>query len=362
MTTVSRRLIAMAAVTVATAALVACGGHEAELAEADLPPVTASVAPVEEISQVKPIDVRGTVQPARRALVSSRVTGPVVAVKVSAGASVSAGQPLMEIQAEATEGQLSQASGALAQARASLALAERNFQRYEALHGEGAASDLELDMARMQLEQARGAVEQAEGAVQSASTVAAESVVRAPFAGRVVDTLAEVGDFAAPGRPLVEVESRGGQQIWLDVRAADLPRLEVGDSVPVTLDARPDLGTITGTVREIVPSADPATHTFTVKVDLGDLQVPSGLAGRAAIPGDVSRRLLVPRSAVHRRGGLELVVVRADDGTARTRAVTTGDVVADGRVEILSGLDEGDEVAVDLPAPVADGTPMEVAR
>jgi RND family efflux transporter MFP subunit len=361
MTTVTRRPIIIIAIVAVGASLAGCGSHEIEHAEADLTPVSASVESVQRIAEEKPIEVRGIVQPARQSFVSSRVMGPVIDVKVNAGAIVASGQALIEIQPETSEGQLAQAEGALAQARAALALAERNFKRFETLHTESAASDLELDMARMQHEQARGAVEQAEGAVRAASSVASESVVRAPFAGRVVDTLVEVGDLAAPGRPLVRVESRGGQQIWLDVRAEDIRRLAIGDPLMVRLDARPDLGVVPGTVREIVPSADPATHTFTVKAGLGDLQVASGLSGRASIIGDVTNRLVVPATAVHSRGGLELVVVRDADGTARTRAVTTGSEVAGGRVEILSGLSEGDEVAIDLAAPVADGTPLERA-
>jgi len=358
----SHRRIFTPAIVAAAVALVACGGHDAERADAELAPVTATVVPVERSADDRRIEVRGTVQPARESSISSRVTGPVLAVKVRAGQNVSAGQTLIEIQAEASDGQLAQASGALAQARAALALAERNYQRYQALHAENAASDLELDMAKMQFDQAKGAVEQASGAVQSAGSVAADSKVRAPFAGTVVRTLVEVGDLAAPGRPLVRVESRGGRQIWLDVRESDIQRLQLGDTITVRLDARPDLGDITGTVHEIVPSADSATHTFTVKVDLGDLAVPSGLSGRAFFAGEAGQRLVVPTSAVHHRGGLELVVVRAEDGTARTRAVTTGRMVGSDRIEVLSGLDEGDRIAVDLAGPVADGTPLEVAR
>lgn len=342
--------------------LVACGSHDAERAEAELAPVAVSLATVERSTEVRNIEVRGIVQPARQAFVSSRVMGPVIAIRARAGAEVAAGQTLVEIQPEAADGQLAQASGALAQAKAALSLAERNYTRYKALHADSAASDLELDMAQMQYEQAEGAVKQAEGAVRAATSVAAESEVRSPFAARVVKTMVEVGDLAAPGRPLVQVESRGGQQIWLDVREADIQRLTVGDEVGVSLDARPDLGVITANIREIVPSADPATHTFTVKADLGGLEVPSGLSGRATIPGDTGDRILAPASAIHHRGGLELVVVRSDDGTARTRAVTTGSELADGRVEILSGLEAGDEIAVDLAAPVADGTPLEVSR
>jgi RND family efflux transporter MFP subunit len=351
-------LIPITALTISTA----CGHDEPQRTEANMKPITVEIVDVESIREAKSIDVRGVVQPARQASVSSRAMGPVVALKVHPGATVAKGQVLVEIQPDTADGQLAQALGALAQAQAALALSERNFQRFKALHAENAASELELDVARMQFEQARGAVVQAEGAVSAASSVAAESEVTAPFAARVVQTLVEVGDLAAPGRPLVQVESREGQQIWLTVREGDIDRVATGEQIGVRLDARPELGEIAGVVEEIVPSADPATHTFTVKVALGDVQVPSGFSGRAVIPGDSTDRLVVPTSAVHRRGGLELVVVRTADGTARTRAVTTGGMVGEARIEVLSGVDMGESVVINAPGPVADGTPLELNR
>jgi multidrug efflux pump subunit AcrA (membrane-fusion protein) len=119
---------------------------------------------------------------------------------------------------------------------------------------------------------------------------------------------------------------------------------------------------VTGTVVKSMPAADPATHTLTVKVALGDIDVPSGFSGRATILGDSTERLVIPASALHRRGGLELVVVRAADGTARTRAVTIGGTLSDGRIEVLSGIDFGESVVIDAPGPVADGTPLEIGR
>jgi RND family efflux transporter MFP subunit len=353
----------MAAIVVSSLSLavsLGCGKHEPEQASIDHAPLTVKATAVERISSARPIEIRGTVQPAREAFVSSRAMGPVVAIRVKAGDRVAKGQALLEIQPEASEGQLAQANGALAQARAVLALTERNWRRYEALHAESAASDLELDMAKMEYERAQGAVEQAEGAVRAATSVAQESVVRSPFRARVVDTLVEVGDLAAPGRPLVRVESSEAQDFWLVVREADIQRFELGQAVSVVLDARPELGKLSGTVREISPSADPATHTFSVKVALPGATVASGLSGRAAIEGTATHRLVVPTSAVHRRGGLELVIVRASDGTARTRAVTTGRHLEGDRIEILSGLDDGELVAVDATGPVSDGTPLEV--
>jgi RND family efflux transporter MFP subunit len=357
----NRSLVILVSLTVM--AFSAGCGHDAPHGTAgNLEPIAVTTTEVEVVTEARPIEVRGIVQPARQSMISSRAMGPVVALKVQAGDTVAKGQALLEIQPGQSDGQLAQAEGALAQAKAALALAERNYQRFQALHAENAASDLELDMARMQYDQASGAVVQAEGAVRTASTIAEESEVQAPFAARVVSTMVEVGDLAAPGRPLVRIESIGGQQIWLTVRESDIARVVKGDRVSVQIDARPDLGILPGVVEEIVPSADPATHTFAVKVGLGDVRVPSGLSGRAVIRGDRTDRLVVPASAVHQRGGLELVVVCADDGTARTRAVTTGGKLEGGRIEILSGLKNGECVAIDAPGPIADGTPLEVAR
>ncbi len=360
--TARNRTVVTLALAAAAALVVGCG-HD-EPATNSVPPESISVtlAAVESVRGNRPIEVRGVVQSSRQADISSRVSGPVVELRVQAGSTVAVGQILLEIQPEVSEGQLSQARGALGQAQAALALAEKNYRRYRALREDNAASELELDMARMEYEQAQGAVEQAEGTVRAAATVAGESAVKAPFAARVIRTLVEVGDLAAPGRPLVRLESLANQQIWLALRAADAGRVALGDELRIRFDARPDLGIVSGPVEEIAPSADPATHTQTVKVGLGSIRVPSGFSGRATIEGDVTERLAVPAAAVHRRGGLELVVVRSDDGTARTRAVTTGPMMDGGRIEVLSGLEAGEAVVLDAPGPVADGTPLEVSQ
>jgi RND family efflux transporter MFP subunit len=337
-------------------------GSEPAATVTELPSVTAELAAVERVTESRTIELFGTVQPARQAMVSSRVSGPVTSVKVTPGDLVRKGQTLLEIEPDSIEGQVSQAQGALSQAQAALAMAEKNFNRYQELHRKNAASEVELDMARMQYDQARGAVAQAEGAVQTASSVAGEAIVTAPFSARVVEKMAEVGDMAAPGRPLIRLESRSGSQMRLTVREADIRRLSLGQAVEVSLDSRPDLGRIEGTVDEISAAADPATHTFTVKVGLPTDQAASGASGRGYLPGDPIERITVPAAAVHARGGLELVVIRGDDGKTRTRAVTTGRTLANEMVEVLSGLSEGDQALIGLHGPVPDGSPVEVVK
>ncbi len=352
--------VALPALVLAISFLFGCQSTESERSEATFEPIQGHLVSVERIREGKAIEVYGIVQPTRQSFVSGRVVGAVVAVLVEAGDVVSKGQELLKIQPELIEGQVAQAKGALAQAQAAYSLAEKNYQRFRNLHKKQAASDLELDMARMQFEQASGAVEQARGAVSSASSVAEDAVVRAPFAARIVDKLVEVGDLAAPGRPLVRLESLSGRKIWLTVRERDIRLLTKGQTLRVRFDSRSDLGVVPGVVGEIIPAADPATHTFSVKVSLGGIDLASGSSGRAEIPGELVERLVIPIAALHRRGGLELVVIRDEAGKARTRAVTTGRLLNGERVEVLSGLDEGLQVVVDAPGPVADGTPVEV--
>jgi len=358
----TKHLSTIATLAAVALLLTACGGHDAEPAHADFAPVKARLAPVEQVTSAAAIEVYGIVQPARQSFISSRVMGPVVAIHVRAGDRVEEGGLLLEIAPDSIDGQVAQAMGAKAQAEAVLALAEKNLRRFETLHADNAASELELDMAQMQFEQARGAVRQAEGAVKAASSVAEESGVRAPFAARVVEKLVDLGDLAAPGRPLVRLESLSGKQIWLTVREADMHRIKPGDEIGVRFDSLPDERELKGRVVEIVPAADPTTHTFTVKAGLGDLKVASGSSGRAFLPGDAVERLLIPASALHQRGGLELVVVRGEQGRSLTRAVTTGAPMEGERIEVLSGLSAGEQVLIDIAGPLPDGTPVEVSE
>lgn len=353
--------IAGAALAVVALLAASCGGSDHAEPEARIAPVEATIFRAQSTEAPQQIELHGTVEAGRRAAISTRVMATVTAVRVRPGDSVRAGEVLVEIDPETARGQETQARGALSQARAGFALAERNYERYKALHAKNAASELELDMARMQYEQARGAIEQGEGAVGSASSLARDSRVVAPFAGRVAAKMVEVGDLAAPGRPLVTIESASGRQLVVQVPESLLgaSSLAIGAKVPVRVDSEPRA--VDGTVVEMSPGADPATHTFTIKLAL-EANVASGASGRAWLPGASRATVVVPADAVLRHGGLRLVAVRDADGKARTRAVSVGASLPDGTVEILGGLSGGEDVLVGLTAPPVDGAPVEEAR
>lgn len=334
-----------------------CGHEESKTATESRQPLKAELVMVRALDAPRPIDVQGVVQPERETFLSSRAMGPVVQLFVGAGDRVAKGDPLLEIQQDLSHGQLAQAQGARAQAEAGLALAQRNFERFRILHEKNSCSDLELDMARMQFDQAKGAVEQASGAVSAAASVADESIIVAPFDAVVVEKMVSVGDLSAPGRPLIRLQSQSGRRLWLNVRESDAGFVKVGMELPVKLDSRADLGTMRGKVVEVAPAADMATHTVLVKVELPVKGLMSGLSGRATVPGETRRSLLVPAGAIFQTGGLSLVTVVDAEGLARTRAVTVGARIAD-EIEVLSGLAAGDRVVASLAAPIADGTPI----
>jgi RND family efflux transporter MFP subunit len=354
----SNVIVGLLAAGGASAVLAGCAGpHSPSKKDLSPPPVSAATTLVERAFLPDRLTLYGTVTADRAAAVSSRVMANVVAVPARVGQSVAAGDVLVEIDPQTAKGQEAQARGALAQARAALSLAERNYERYKALAASGSASPLELDMNRMQYEQAKGAVQQGEGAVEAASSVARESRVTAPFAGRVAARLVEAGDLAAPGRPLVTIESATGRRLVVQVPASTVVAsgLAVGEKLAVRIDGV--AADVTGAVVEMSPGADPASHTYTATLELSGAPVATGLTGRATLDAAARPSVLVPESAVLASGGVSLVALRDDTGKARTRVVTTG-ASRGGKVEILSGLSGGETVLVGLTALPADGAPV----
>jgi RND family efflux transporter MFP subunit len=320
------------------------------------PPAETTVAPVTvrarlgvaaAVERAERAEVRGRVVATQSAAVSARVMASVVAVKVQRGDEVAAGAVLVEIDPGTAAGQVAQATGALAQAQAAATLAGRQVERFEALARDNAASALELDLARADLARAEGAVEAARGAVSASRSIAGDTRVRAPFAGRVAEVLVEPGDLATPGRPLVQLEAAGERRF-----AAAVPEsvvLALGDAVTVQIDQRPDLGLLEGRVVELAPGLDPGSFTRSVEVELATADLAVGAGGRLVVPRGTRSVVEVPSEAIVRRGGLDLVVVRDASGRASGRTVRLG-AQSGGTTEVLAGLVGGETVLLGLGA------------
>ena len=175
--------------------------------------------------------------------------------------------------------------------------------------------------------------------------------ISAGTGGIVADRFAEPGDVATPGKPILAVYDPVDLELHANVPESLTANVAVGRKVQIQIDAAGIKGQ--GEVREIVPQAQQASRTVLVKVALPtstDASILPGMFGRIAIPTGQSDRLLAPREAIRTVGQLELVDVVGTDNTVTRRFVRTGRTV-DGKVEILSGLSEGERVALPPNAP-----------
>jgi RND family efflux transporter MFP subunit len=267
------------------------------------------------------------------------------------------------------------AASAVAQresAEAQLALARATHQRVAQLRDRNSATPQEMDRATAELHMAEAGVRAAhahvdeasasataaQAAARAADTSASFSTIAAPFDGLVTNRLLEPGNMAAPGTPLLTVETTDGFRLEVQVDAARAHAIDVGDAVTVEVDGLDEADTLTGRVVEVARAIDPGTHAFVVKIQLpAGTAVRSGAFARARFARDERNTLVVPEAAVVRRGQLSIVFVVDSSRHARMRAITPGARSGES-VEVLAGIQPGETVVVSPPAPLVDGSEL----
>jgi RND family efflux transporter MFP subunit len=282
--------------------------------------------------------------------VASKLLAKVVAINVQAGQSVHKGDVLVRLEDEDLQARLEQAEATLASAVAARDQAQIEHQRVQRLFEQNAAAKIELQRAATALKSAEAEVERAQQARREAETVLDYSTIRSPLDAIVVDKQVEAGDTAQPGQVLVTLYDPSRMQLVASVRESLTHRLKIGQSIAVEVDALDKV--CAGQISEIVPQADSASRTFSVKVT-GPCPpgIYSGMFGRLLIPLDEQEVLVIPRTAVRRVGQLTIVEVADDSGSVlRRRAVQLGRTFG-AEVEVLAGLRAGERVGLLRPAP-----------
>jgi multidrug efflux pump subunit AcrA (membrane-fusion protein) len=345
------------------------------------------------------LEAPGTVQPRNRIVLSSQINGFVRSVNVRAGDAVGAGQVTVtldardaESQKDAAQASIQEAQAALEEARkgaqvaasmraaakASNELAASTFQRFQKLFDSKSISPQELDEARARrdaaaadlaaretmiaaaedrLKQVQAKISQASAQSRRADVMVGWTVLKAPVAGRVVERSVDPGSAIFPGSPLIVIETVLNPQVLAEMPTAQMSSLRPGLEVSVRIsDSGP---AIQGRVAEIVPLSNPATHTVQFKVDLpAGFAAPSGSFARVEIPAGTRNALLVPAQAVRETGQLTGIFVVDGSSKARFRLVKIAPYDAE-RVELLSGLEQGEKVVSPIPDELADGITLE---
>jgi RND family efflux transporter MFP subunit len=320
----------------------ACNGYKHSAGNApDLPAAAVQTQAAASQPHIATEEVVGTVRSKLRAAVEPKVSGRVLEYTAVPGEMVKAGDLLATLDAREVQARLDQAKAVLDQAR-------RDFARQEKLIVTNATTRQEFDAAEAR-------VKVGEAAVSEAETMMSYARVTAPFDGVVTRKLADVGDLAMPGKPLLEIEAPTDLRFEADLPETLLGSMKLGAKMKVKVASAAD--PLEAVVSEIAPVADAVSRTFLVKLDLPEtVGLRTGQFGRVSVPVAEVMLLLVPQSAVMKRGQLELVFV-VKDGKAALRLVRTGKAL-NGQVEILSGLEEGERVVTSDPTALADGQPV----
>jgi HlyD family secretion protein len=313
----------------------------------------------------------GTIRPRTETRIEAQVTGKVRKVLVKAGDAVTRGATLVTLEdrefatrLERAEHGLRSAKAAREEARQEVAAAEAaymkaelQYKRIDKLFQDNVVSSRELEQARAEflqaqakmnqsedgLERAVAGVHQAQKLVEEAQITKNYTVIKAPDDGEVVKRLIEPGDLALPGKPLLILQTARAFRLEAYVREGLISRVRPGEELYVSIDS---LGKeVKGMVEEVIPSADPKTRTFLVKVGLPEVMgAYPGMFCRLLVPSGERSAVLIPADAVIRVGQLETVKVRTGD-TWQTVYIKTGQTL-DGLVEVLSGLEGNETVAL----------------
>jgi RND family efflux transporter MFP subunit len=332
----SRSLLAI----VAALAPVACHSKK-ENASESLPPVAVRTVVVENKARPSSEEVVGTVRAKLHAAIEAKVNARIEALLVAPGQMVKAGELIAQLDPREIQAKLDQALALREQAT-------RDLARSRELLDKKITTQADFDAV-----QARARV--TEGAAREMETMLGYTKVVAPFDGIATRKLADVGDLAAPGKPIIEMEDPRALRFEADVPEALIAYVKIGAKllVQVAEGAAP----IEGTVAEVAPVADAASRTFLVKLDLPASEgMRSGQFGRVWVPTGESNSIRVPTSAILVRGQMECVFVIANEHT-QLRIVRTGKRT-DGEVTILSGLSSGERVVSEGTDSLRDGQPV----
>ena len=387
------RLIGIVALSVVAGGLSACGRGEHPPQTKAAEPIQVTVAPVATIDTAERLEAGGVVAARESASISSRIVATIAGIRVKAGDRVRAGDVLITLDARDVTERTGQAQAsavaaekALTHARTEQSAAEAEHRlatawqkRIATLHARNSATDQERDEAEARLSAAAARLAGTEAGIESADAhlasaraavgvaTATESfaTVRAPFDGLVTERLTDPGNLAAPGVPLVRIESDGARQVVVRVDEARAAYVRVGDQVTVLIDAAADDGAddkgLEGVVAEVARAVGADQRAFTVKVSLPPtVTARTGSFARVVFRGAPRQALLVPAHAIQRHGQVLSVYV-VQDGVARLRLIRVGTSSSEG-VEVLAGLDVGESIVVSPLTRLADGAHVTVGK
>lgn len=324
----------------AVLAVFACSSPRREARQEITPRTSGVVYTVKDTSVQAAFEASGTAAALRQATLSTKLMGSVLEVLVKEGDVVSAGQPLVRIDARDLSAKADQVAASISEAEAMQREALTQAGRIRALYADSAATRAQLDAAETGLARAEAGVRTAHAAAAEVAAATTYAVVRAPFAGIVTKRFVDPGAFAAPGAPLVSVQDGLHLRITANATPDIVRDLRRGQRIEATVEGRSFAAVVEG----VVPAAAGNLYAINAIIDNATQGILPGSTATVLVPLGEHSALVVPSAAVTRQGDLTGVTVRTTEGDA-TRWVRLGRSLGS-MVEVNAGVRAGDQVVV----------------
>jgi membrane fusion protein (multidrug efflux system) len=309
-----------------------------------MPPTQVETIKVAAHPLVNQFETVGTLRAQESAVIRPEIDGKVVAINFADGQSVGAGTSLFVLDPSLAQADLNEANTNLVNSRRAAARA-RELASKQLI----ARADLDKASAEFGVDQARAT---------SARTRLDKTRIRAPFAGVVGLRQISVGDYVKAGDALVDLVRMDPIEVDLKAPEVVLSTLATGQKINLLVDAFPSR-TFTGEIVAIAPTVDLGGRSVLLRARLAnsDGVLRPGMSARVQIElGMNPNALLIPEQAIWPNGDQKMVYV-VRDGKAKLLPVTLG-ARQPGTVEVVSGLNAGDEVIVSGQLKLFDGAPV----
>lgn len=345
--------VALLLLLVLSAIFSGCTGktaHESEIKRQQISGVMIETVKLSQADEY--IETAATVKAKTASIVASRVMGTITSLRVKEGDRVQAGQVLAMIDDSDLVQRVRAAQKGVEAAGQQRSLTDVTYQRYKKLHDDRALTGQELDQVETQKKVADMEYERAQAMHQEARVYHGFTRVTAPVAGVVTTKTTDLGSMAVPGVPLFTIEDRSGYRIEANLDEKHAGKVKQGMEARVYIEA---LGReLRGVIAEVIPSVDPLTRTFPVKISVSGEGLRSGAYGKVSIAAGKKEALLVSRKAIVEKGQLTGVYVVDADSIVTYRLIRPGRTYGE-RVEVLSGLNPDERIIVDNVEKAVDG-------
>ena len=285
------------------------------------------------------VEFSGPLVAPQTAMVRAKAAGTLLALSVSEGSRVKAGQVLGRIELADLASRVAERSANLESMRALLVQAERTHASNERLAAQQFISGIALENSRAALDGARANLNAAQASLDTTRIGLRDGTLQAPISGIVAKRHALPGEKVSPEQQVLTIVDLSRLELAGNIGTHEVARIAAGMAVEVQVEGVAQA--VAGRIARIAPAAEPGTRSIGVTIEMANpkelLRAGQYALARALLADDVDR-LTLPAAAVGHTSGQDHVWV-IESGVLARRAVTLGRKdPREGRVEVLAGV------------------------